>query len=51
MLIKMLIKKNKIPGIACRVAASSNKALNWIFTPLRSVKTSELCVGQQRTVR
>jgi len=28
-------------GIACRVAASSNKSLHWIFTPLRSVKTSE----------
>jgi len=24
----MLIKKNKIPGIACRVAASSNKAMH-----------------------
>lgn len=24
----MLIKKNKIPGIACRVAASSNKSVH-----------------------
>jgi len=30
----MLIKKNKIPGIACRVAASSNKLLK--PTPYRN---------------
>jgi len=37
----MLIKKNKIPGISCRVAASSNIYLHWTCVPLRSTRASE----------
>ena len=37
-----LIRENKIAGIACRVAASSNKAFHWIAGVSAALKSFDL---------